>query len=277
MPRALRTVDYNAASTVPPNPATFSPRILTVIAAELREFLPNETGTAKILDPFAGPGGVHALRAHRHETWGIEIEREWAAANRWTFQGDATQLASLSTVRRRMPFDAIVTSPTYGNRMADHHEAADRCRECCTVWIEDPNTGNGDWVTAPDYDGCSSCGGTGLTRRHTYRHQLGRPLHPRNTGGMQWGDEYRDLHRLAWVQCFDVLADGGLFILNVKDHVRGGEFQGVPGWHLRTLQSLGFIVENATAVATGGMRHGANSTLRADAELVITLRKGEVE
>lgn len=246
--------------TVPPNPATFSAGILNVILGDLREF----TGpTSTILDPFAGPGGIHWLRGYGYETFGVEIEREWASAHRYTFQGDATQMSHLRTVTRRSPFAAVVTSPTYGNRMADHHEAADPCRECVHNGVQ----------TFP----CGFCGGTGLTRRHTYRHQLGRPLHPRNSGAMQWGDEYRDLHRLAWVQCFDVLTDDGLFILNIKDHVRGGSFQGVPGWHVRTLQSLGFRVENVTAVASRGMRDGANSTLRADAELVITLRKGEPE
>ena len=57
-------------------------------------------------------------------------------------------------------FDAICTSPTYGNRMADHHEARDG------------------------------------SPRDTYRHVLGRPLTPGNSGALHWGDgiageEYR--------------------------------------------------------------------------------------
>jgi hypothetical protein len=60
-------------------------------------------------------------------------------------------------------FDAICTSPTCGNRMADHHEARD------------------------------------ISPRHTYRHVLGRPRTPGNSGALQWGDgiageEYRALH-----------------------------------------------------------------------------------
>lgn len=251
----------DADERVPPNPATFNDRIIARLASELREFL-GETG--KILDPFAGPGGIHALRPLGWETYGVEIERDWARGSSYTFLGDATQLTGMRSIMRRRPFDAVVTSPTYGNRMADHHEARDPCREC-----------NGEGGPVDDVRRCPTCNGSGLTRRHTYRHEIGHALNERNTGGMQWGDQYRDMHRLAWTQCWEVLREDGLLILNVKDHVRDGNLQGVPGWHVRTLQSLGFLIENVTALATGGMRHGANHTLRADAELVITFRKGD--
>lgn len=270
---------------IPPNPATFAPRIIDCIATDLTAFLNPEDSdeVVKILDPFAGPGGIHALRNlnRRWQTFGVEIEHEWAAASPYTWRGDSRRLAALRTVARRLPFDAIATSPTYGNRMADHHEARDPCRACTGIggfvmvdgdWLPGVQLGHANETI---YRACQDCRGTGLTRRHTYRHELGRALTPGNAGAMQWGDEYRDLHRLVWVQCFDVLKDDGLFILNIKDHIRDGVFQGVPGWHLRTLQSLGFMIENVTALATGAMRHGANRQLRADAELVVTLRKGE--
>ena len=55
-------------------------------------------------------------------------------------------------------FHAIATSPCFGNRMADHHEA------------RDPSV------------------------RHTYRHRLGRPLSEGSAGALQWGPAYREFH-----------------------------------------------------------------------------------
>ena len=80
-------------------------------------------------------------------------------------------------------FDAVVTSPTYGNRFADKHNAKD-----------------------------------GSIRR-SYTHDLGRTLHAENSGSMQWGQAYRDLHVKAWAECFRVVRPGGLFVLNISDHV----------------------------------------------------------
>ena len=82
-----------------------------------------------------------------------------------------------------------MTSPTYGDRLADHHDARDG------------------------------------SVRHSYKHDLGRDLHPDNSGAMQWGPAYRDFHTAAWVEVRRVLRPGGRFVLNVKDHVRGGVVQ----------------------------------------------------
>jgi hypothetical protein len=51
---------------------------------------------------------------------------------------------------------------------------------------------------------------------------LGRPLTPGNSGALQWGEEYRALHVAVWTECRRVLKPGGIFVLNVKDHIRGG-------------------------------------------------------
>ena len=56
-------------------------------------------------------------------------------------------------------FEAICTSPTYGNRMADHFEAKDG------------------------------------SKRNTYRYAIGRALDEENTGKMQWGKKYREKTR----------------------------------------------------------------------------------
>lgn len=214
------------APAIPRHPAKFTPTILATVADILRD------QNLRILDPFAGVGGIHALRHWGHETFGVELEPEWAAASPHTIVGDATSLPFASG-----SFDAIVTSPAYGNRMADHHEARDD------------------------------------SRRNTYRHALGRPLAENNAGAMQWGDVYRALHTMAWLDALYVLAPSGLVIVNVSNHIRAGIEQPVVEWHLAALLSLGCRVVEIRRVATPRQRFGANGGARVDGEVVMVLRK----
>ncbi len=185
-----------------------------------------------ILDPFAGTGRIHELRP-TYETTGIEIETEWAALSPHTVLGNALALPTDWTDE----FAAIVTSPTYGNRLADSHNASD------------PG------------------------RRRSYTHDLGRPLDVDNSGAMQWGSEYRFFHRDAWKEAVRCLADDGLFLLNIKDHIRDGNRQQVSRWHIKALESLGLEWEEEHEVPTRGLMAGANHELRAGGEKVYVLRK----
>lgn len=208
------------------HPAKFSDAILDAIYP----LLPLQ---GDILDPFAGTGRIHELCYEGLETYGIELEPEWAAMHARTEVGNALDLPFDDA-----SFDVIATSPTYGNRMADHHEAKDG------------------------------------SKRVTYRHTLGRSLSDDNSGALQWGPDYCDFHAAAWVEANRVLKPGGLFVLNCKDHVRKGEVQRVTLWHWHFLsQGLGYQTAAVRKVRTPGMGFGANGSARVPHEWVIAMRK----
>lgn len=210
------------------HPAPFSDPII----AKIREHLP-AVGT--VLDPFAGTGRVHEFANDDRKTIGIEIEQEWADKHDDTIHGDA--LVVLAAMEPGS-VDAIATSPTYGNRMADHHDAKD------------------DSV------------------RLTYKHTLGRDLADANSGAMQWGDEYKAFHLTAWTEAVEALRPGGTFTINIKNHVRDGVVQRVIEWHIDTLgRLLGLQLTTLDDVPTRGLMAGANANTRTGVEYVITFRK----
>lgn len=203
------------------HPAKFNTQLMSAIRAQLPR-----TGMT-ILDPFAGVGTVHELRP-QHHTWGVEIEPEWATQSPYTIVGDSQALPFGNGC-----FDAVVTSPTYANRVNDNFESKDK------------------------------------SRRITYRHYIGRKLNPNNSGGMPWGNRYRELHRNVWAECTRVLRPDGLFLLNCKNHIRAGNEVDVTGWHVETLESLGYTELSRTYVKTPGHREGRNHSVRLDGEYII--------
>lgn len=217
-----------------PHPCPYSATILPVIKRHLDAHSPGPF----VLDPFAGIGRIHRLRPEYH-TVGVEIEPEWASQSAFTLVGDSRNLYRLLLGKPGIPthFHAVATSCTYGNRMADHHEAKDS------------------------------------SKRNTYRHCLGRELNPANSGGMQWGPQYRILHEQVWREVRSVLVPGGVFVLNVSDHIRKGHVAQVADWHKRYIQSLGFHLVEQEDVETRRQRMGKNGSVRVPFEHVITFRK----
>ena len=205
------------------HPAKFSDPVL----AQVSKFLPSG---ALVLDPFAGMGLIHSLS--HVKTIGVEIEPEWASVHPNTIIGDALTLPFPDST-----FDAIATSPVYGNRMSDSFEAKDK------------------------------------SRRITYRHCLGRSLHLNNSGQLQWGPKYKEFHIQAWKEATRVLKPEGRFILNVSDHIRKGSIKAVSIWHVAEVLKLQYRVLDWELVRTQRMRMGQNAKLRVEHENVILFQK----
>jgi hypothetical protein len=237
------------------HPAKF-PDIVLSIAYELLGEMGVPEG-ARGLDPFAGTGkGCDYFRNTPWPLQGIELESEWVEMSDLVQQGDALSLPFPDGM-----FRWVLTSPCYGNRMADSHEAKDDCKSCNGAGARD------DGTDLP----CRVCEGTGLSKRNTYRHVLGHRLSEDSSAGLQWGGAYRAFHEAAWEETTRVCAKSALFLLNIKDHIRKGEVQEVSRWHVETLEALGWELTEECWIPTPGNRYGANSGARLNGEWLFGL------
>jgi len=210
-----------------PHPAKFSDVILGCI----KPFILYED--VRILDPFAGTGKLKNI-INPNCLYLNEIESEWA------IQGKPANITigdALFLPYANETFDMLITSPTYSNRMADHHNAKDK------------------------------------SKRNTYTHTLGHKLHNQNSGKLQWGDQYKKFHEEAWKECYRVLKKDGIFILNISNHIRNGNEIFVSEWHLEFLEKLGLKLIRHILVGTPRNRNGKHSNLRVLFENIYVLNK----
>lgn len=235
-----RMTTTTANVDVPRHPAPFSAELMPKFADMLAVYGGERFAgaTLRVYDPFAGSGRVHWLRDEAAlysrlvppftdvKTYGLELMPGWAGAHRRTRQGDATLPPPHHIVGT---MHAVVTSPCYGNRMADHHNAQD-----------------------------------GSPRR-SYAHYYGRDEmlaevdESSNACLMHWGPEYRVTHELALQHIWSSLRETGVFLLNVKDHWRRAERQRVCDWWKRAALDTGFTWRETRPVYARGYRFGANN------------------
>lgn len=208
------------------HPAKFSDPILDRIAEMLAS---NVDYRPLVIDPFAGTGKVHQLSSVR--CVGVELEPEWAEMHPANIVANTLQLPFADGT-----FEGLISSPCYGSRLADSHNARDG------------------------------------SVRHSYTHTLGRKLHPDNSGQLHWGDKYRAFHSAAWAECLRVLDPGAFVIVNVSNHIRGGKEQPVTEWHLSWFLEHGCRIVELARVPTKRLREGANYKARVDGENVFHLR-----
>jgi len=213
------------------HPATYTDSFIPLFAELLQNY-------SIVYDPFGGTGKLALIKKHGYQgkIFCSELESEWTkqydGVDKWLI-GDSAKTDFIKDDY----FDAICTSPTYGNRMADHHNAKD------------------------------------VSKRITYRHRLGRALSDENTGKMQWGDHYKEKHLEIYKELNRVLKVNGIFILNISNHIRAGIVVEVATWHKEVLERLGFILQQELSIPTPRMGFGANGHLRAPDEKIFVFKK----
>ena len=207
------------------HPARYSDALLPVMA----QYLANGM---LVLNPFGGVGGINRMAYTGAHFVTVEIEERVcvhsAGSRRVCADAQALPFASET-------FDAICTSPTYGNRMAD-------------TYVDE-------------------------SERNTYTAAFGFELHPHNSGRMQWGHAYRTLHQIIYAECYRTLKKGARLIVNISDHIRDGKQLPVAAWHYLALDELGFYPMHTHDVPTPRNRKGQNGAARVEVEHVFVFEK----
>ncbi len=191
-------------------------------------------GKITVFDPFAGVGTVAVLGENPIITvTGMEIEPEWADQSPIVETGDSIEYM-LSTRKR---YDAVVTSPAYGNRLSDSYDGRDG------------------------------------SVRNTYRIALGRPLDEQNGARLSFHDEYKDFHTEAIEGMVRVTRKGGRVIVVVKNFIRVGEVVDVVGWWRSALHDAGLTEQAWIPIEALGMGYGSNRDERVKYEYILVWEK----
>lgn len=220
------------------HPAKFSDTFLPIFSKLLAE-------CNVVLDPMAGTGKLALIKNYGFKGKIVcnEIEPEWMDTSEMPVDEWHVGDASKMIWAENDSFDGICTSPTYGNRMADHFKSG----------VNTPKK----W------------------KYITYTHFLGRELNQANTGKMHWGEEYKQKHIEIYTECFRVLKKNGIMIINVSDHIRKGVQIPVSEWHKDVIIEIGFKLKEDILVPTKRMRYGKNHQIRVNGEHILIFTKLE--
>lgn len=241
----------------PKHPAAYSKTIVEVLDGLVRAEQRRLGRPITVFDPMAGVGRIHRLaREGKIETFGMELEPSWAACHERTACGDSIAWMGHELMADQNwhykshpqvtgiapPFDVIASSPPYGNRFSDSHDAQDG------------------------------------SRRRSYAHDLaaeGYEIHPDNAGTLPWGPRYWTVLSRLYRALPNVLADGGLVLWNVSDFVKDKALVPAVMWHRGALNGVGFYEDQRPRlVETERMSYGENREARAPSEVVLRLRYG---
>lgn len=243
------------------HPAKFSPEVIDVLRVLVRaESRRQQVPRPLVLDSFGGVGRIHQLDDIA-VTQAVELRPRWAACHARTRCGDATRLPHWWSRR----FHVWATSPCYGNRLRDHHEARDTCKNC---------DGRGGHENGDGARPCAVCKGSGRSVRRSYAHDYGEPFtHANDAGVLRFGTAaYDRLHLRAYQQAHRCVVDGGGALLNVSAFVERKEMVDTVPWHRDAMRSVGWRYVRTVPVVTKRMTFGANRE-RAPHEVVLVFRK----
>ena len=214
------------------HPAKYTDSFLPIFYEELKD-------TGNVLDPMGGTGKIGTLKEHGYggKIYSNELESEWALQGYENGCDVITMNDAENMEWEDGFFDAVCTSPTYGNRMADSHRAKDG------------------------------------SKRNTYTHTIGRDLHEENTGKMQWGKSYQEKHKRIYIEIKRVLKSQGVFILNIKNHIRKGKEVDVSSFHKDLILNNGFKLSKELKIPVRGNGFGQNGNVRVDHEFIFVFEK----
>ena len=217
------------------HPAQFSDQLIGPLERLISNF--ECDGRVDVVDPFAGPGiKLHDLCNRR--SWGfygMDIEN-WEGRVPGVTVCDATDDDCWRNLLEGLDNPVIVTSPTYGNGLNDHH--------------------------LPQED----------SRRFTYRVALGEALHDNNSGryGIRQGRKaWREYWRINSTALIYPMNEGLPIIVNVKAFIHRGEVVDLPSMWEVLLISLGYTIHSNELIETPGIRYGENAEKRVPGENLI--------
>lgn len=227
-------IDREKGDTTITHPAVYSERFIPIFAEIAKKY-----DAKTVLDPFGGVGNIGKIKDYGFEGKVIanELEAEWSAFHESnkvdeSITGDARKMPSIESDS----IDAVITSPTYGNRLADRR------------------------ITAK-------------VDNLTYANSLGRELTSGNSGRMHYGPKYKQLHNEVYKELYRVVKPGGIAVINMKDFISKGKVVPVTDFHINAMLNAGFELLYRDKVKTTGLATGKIKRPKVESEDIIVFEK----
>jgi len=219
-----------------PHPAKYSKELLPILA---------KYAYGNVLDIMGGTGKAGLLKALNPDITRVtinELEPEWAEQ---AFENNVDDVIIGDAKNLRLTVDCIVTSPPYGNRMADNFHAG----------------ANGGKSTT--------------SMKNRYAGDLGRNPSEGSTCCLHFGHGYEEVITDIYESVFNN-CKFNRFVLNVSNFIRNYQEVEVCDFYEKLFYSNGFVLVAKEWVKT--RRHkgnGANTKLRVPHEMVMVFEVGK--